>query len=102
MAGVLVGYFVWGTKVGVQAVAANPQGQAQVAPTQPFRRYDIPTEGFHSLGPADAPITVRGVPGADGQLPVIDGDGATTRTNLIACTRSSITSTASTREWRGG
>jgi hypothetical protein len=33
-------------------------------------------------GRADAPITVRGVPGADGQLPVIDGDGAITRTNL--------------------
>lgn len=33
-------------------------------------------------GTADAPITVRGVPGADGQLPVIDGADATTRTNL--------------------
>jgi hypothetical protein len=33
-------------------------------------------------GRADAPITVRGVPGADGQLPVLEGDGATTRRAL--------------------
>src|SRR5712692_6923453 len=29
-------------------------------------------------GTAEAPITLRGVPGPEGQLPVIDGDGATT------------------------
>jgi hypothetical protein len=33
-------------------------------------------------GTDTAPITVRGVPGPDGQLPVIDGDGATTRLAL--------------------
>jgi hypothetical protein len=33
-------------------------------------------------GTADAPITVRGVPGPDGDLPVMDGNGATTRSNL--------------------
>ena len=33
-------------------------------------------------GRADAPITVRGVPGANGELPVLDGDGATTRKSL--------------------
>jgi hypothetical protein len=33
-------------------------------------------------GTAANPITVRGVPGPDGQLPVIDGNGATTRTAL--------------------
>ena len=52
-AGILVGYFMWGMN-GTRAVAANPQA----APTQAFRRYDIPTEGFPSLGPNDAPITV--------------------------------------------
>jgi hypothetical protein len=33
-------------------------------------------------GTADKPITVRGVPDANGNLPVIAADGATTRTNL--------------------
>ncbi|MEW5940493.1 MAG: DsbA family protein [Chloroflexota bacterium] len=55
LAGVLVGYFVWGVNGGSGAVAANPQA-APTAP--PFRRYDIPTDGFHSIGPADAPITI--------------------------------------------
>src|SRR5688572_12437214 len=30
-------------------------------------------------GTASAPITVRGVPGPNGELPIIDGNGATTR-----------------------
>ena len=33
-------------------------------------------------GSPNAPITVRGVPGPSGQLPVIDGNGATTRPQL--------------------
>jgi hypothetical protein len=33
-------------------------------------------------GTAAAPITVRGVPGPAGELPIIDGDGATTRLAL--------------------
>jgi hypothetical protein len=33
-------------------------------------------------GKRDAPITVRGVPDANGNLPVLDGDGATTRSKL--------------------
>ena len=33
-------------------------------------------------GTAEAPIVVSGVPGPSGQLPVIDGNGATTRTAL--------------------
>jgi parallel beta-helix repeat protein len=33
-------------------------------------------------GTPEAPISVRGVPGPDGQLPVIDGNGATTRAQL--------------------
>lgn len=33
-------------------------------------------------GKPDAPITVRGVPDAEGHLPVLDGDGATTRKSL--------------------
>jgi len=33
-------------------------------------------------GTVDAPITVRGIPGPNGELPVIDGNGATTRGQL--------------------
>src|SRR5262249_37557153 len=33
-------------------------------------------------GTAEAPITIRGVPGPEGQLPVIDGDGAITPATL--------------------
>ncbi len=69
--GILVGYVAWGrgsTSTNV-AVAVNPQvtagnvaqGGADViaspAPPQ-FVRYDIPTEGYPSLGPDDAPITI--------------------------------------------
>jgi protein-disulfide isomerase len=31
---------------------------ANTAPAQTFRRYDIPTDGFYSSGPKDAPITI--------------------------------------------
>src|SRR5215813_6920565 len=33
-------------------------------------------------GTPAAPITVRGVPGPAGELPVVDGNGATTRSSL--------------------
>lgn len=53
--GILVGYVIWGQ----EGRAAAPANQAAAAPTQPaFRRYDIPTEGFPSIGPANAPITI--------------------------------------------
>jgi protein-disulfide isomerase len=67
--GVLVGYMAWGRNSGVaaqtaqQAPAAATQGgpvvEAPVTPQeQQYVRYDIPTDGFPSLGPADAPITI--------------------------------------------
>jgi protein-disulfide isomerase len=66
--GILVGYVLWGrgattvtANVPAQAAAAQqPSGQVVEAPTaQPqFTRYDIPTEGYPSLGPDDAPITI--------------------------------------------
>ncbi len=57
--GILVGYVLWGRGAAVTA-AEQPSGQVVEAPTaQPqFVRYDIPTEGYPSLGPADAPITI--------------------------------------------
>ena len=61
-AGILVGYVVWG--IG-SAGGAAPQtvplvnGPVVEAPVEPqYKRYDIPTAGFYSLGPADAPITL--------------------------------------------
>ncbi|NOH02608.1 MAG: DsbA family protein [Chloroflexi bacterium] len=64
--GILTGYVVWGAAPnGGQAAVDNPsaaQGPAaQVpAPTQSpqYTRYDIPSDGFPSIGPADAPITI--------------------------------------------
>lgn len=59
-AGILVGYVVWGTN-SIAQTASQSSGQLIDAPVtaQPqYTRYEIPTEGFHSLGPADAPITV--------------------------------------------
>jgi protein-disulfide isomerase len=50
--GILVGYVIWGRDQGTSPTAAN-------APTeQVARRYDIPTKGFSSIGPEDAPITL--------------------------------------------
>ena len=50
--GILVGYVIWGRDQGTAPTAAN-------APTeQVARRYDIPTKGFSSIGPEDAPITL--------------------------------------------
>lgn len=59
--GILVGYVAWGRETTAQPVAAAP-APAQAAGTQAanptFTRYDIPTDGFPSLGPVDAPITL--------------------------------------------
>lgn len=50
--GILVGYVIWGRDQSTSPTAAN-------APTeQVTRRYDIPTKGFSSIGPEDAPITL--------------------------------------------
>ena len=65
-AGILVGYVAWGTESTAQtAQGAQPAAQssgelidAPVTTQAQYTRYDIPTEGFHSLGPADAPITL--------------------------------------------
>jgi protein-disulfide isomerase len=65
--GVLLGYVVWGYQPnGGQTpraqAAAQPSGLAETdvpATEAPqFVRYDIPTKGFPTLGPNDAPITI--------------------------------------------
>jgi hypothetical protein len=56
--GILVGYVAWGRGSSAQAVAASPaQTQSQAADPS-FTRYDIPTEGYPSLGPEDAEIVL--------------------------------------------
>ena len=65
-AGILVGYILWGTNLlrglGISSnTAAQSQGpvvEAPVTPQPQYTRYDIPTQGFYSRGPADAPITI--------------------------------------------
>jgi len=64
-AGILVGYATWGRSIPAAPVtnAAAPSGgplaEAPVATPQPqYVRYEVPDEGFPSLGPADAPITI--------------------------------------------
>lgn len=55
--GVMFGYQVRGQTPGGAAV--GPIAEAPVATAAPqYVRYDIPTEGFPSLGPSDAPITL--------------------------------------------
>jgi protein-disulfide isomerase len=65
--GILVGYVAWGRNVTTVAVAApaaaaqQPSGQvAEALVTQEAKipRYDIPTEGYPSLGPDDAKIVI--------------------------------------------
>jgi protein-disulfide isomerase len=63
--GVLVGYVAWGRDVQTAPVAAQPvqQPQAQPAAVTPQPTpvpviYQIDTEGYPGLGPADAPITI--------------------------------------------
>lgn len=57
--GILIGYVVWGRTPTAPAVVAAPAAPAIVAtPTLEVVQYVIPVEGFPSLGPDDAPITI--------------------------------------------
>jgi protein-disulfide isomerase len=66
-AGILIGYVAWGRDTvaspvtTVAAQAQQPSGQVAEAPVtqEPrFVRYDIPTEGYPSIGPEDAEIVI--------------------------------------------
>lgn len=61
--GLFLGYVIWGrgtAAAGTTAAAANqPSGPVEAATQQPqYTRYDIPIDGYPSLGPANAPITI--------------------------------------------
>lgn len=61
LAGILVGFVIWGrAPFAEQTTASNQpviQAPAQAA-TQEYIRYDVPTEGSPSVGPEDAPIVI--------------------------------------------
>ena len=65
-AGILLGYVVWGMdSPGANAASVQTAGQtsgpvveAPVTQQAQYKRYDIPTDNFYALGPADAPITI--------------------------------------------
>ena len=59
--GILTGYVVWGRPpVQTQTVVDNqPAAQGPAATQAPqYTRYDIPSDGFPAIGPADAPIVI--------------------------------------------
>lgn len=58
--GVLLGYLIWGANVFSRAGTDSPTAnQAAVVEEEPqITRYDIPSEGYPSIGPADAPIVI--------------------------------------------
>jgi protein-disulfide isomerase len=61
--GVLVGYVAWGRSAVTAAAPAAQPGTVAQAPVTPQATpapviYDVKTEGYPSLGPADAPITI--------------------------------------------
>jgi protein-disulfide isomerase len=62
--GILLGYVVWGFDTAAAQVsetgaqAQGPVVEAPVTQEPQFTRYDVPSEGFPSIGPADAPITI--------------------------------------------
>ena len=68
-AGILIGYVAWGRTPPESTVLVPQEAAAAAAPTTApqYVRYKIPTDGFPSLGPANAPITL--VEFADFQCP---------------------------------
>jgi protein-disulfide isomerase len=57
--GLFLGYVIWGTNLlaGTKQ-AGGPVVEASPTQTPKVTRYDIPSDGFYALGPADAPITI--------------------------------------------
>lgn len=60
--GILVGYVAWGRDTAVAAApaaaAAVAQQPAAATAAPQYRRYEIPTDGYPSLGPDDAEIVI--------------------------------------------
>jgi protein-disulfide isomerase len=56
--GILIGYLTWGRTSSIPTVAAQPPAVVADTPAPQYVRYKIPTDGYPSIGPADAPITI--------------------------------------------
>ncbi|HAV75733.1 MAG TPA: hypothetical protein DCX53_00100 [Anaerolineae bacterium] len=62
--GIGVGYVLWGTDLVLDkskqtaSLAEGPVVEAPVEEKPQFVRYDIPSEDFYGIGPANAPITI--------------------------------------------
>ncbi|MCP4139657.1 MAG: thioredoxin domain-containing protein [Chloroflexi bacterium] len=56
--GLLLGYFIWGSSPSTPAAPAQPGAEENQAPQAPAEPRDVPTEGFPSEGPDDAPIVI--------------------------------------------
>jgi len=61
--GILIGYVAWGRAPAAQQVAVAPAQAAAAQAPDPsadpaYNRYDIPTEGYPSLGPDNAEIVL--------------------------------------------
>jgi protein-disulfide isomerase len=82
--GILIGYFAWGrTPQTVYSPPAGPVVGVPAATAAPqYIRYNIPSDGFPSIGPADAPITI--VEFGDFQCPFCRQWQQTTYQPLIA------------------
>ncbi|HTP02525.1 MAG TPA: DsbA family protein [Anaerolineales bacterium] len=66
--GIIIGYLAWGRTPAAFTVSAEPPAAVEAATSAPqYVRYKIPTDGYPSLGPANAPITL--VEFADFQCP---------------------------------
>lgn len=58
--GILIGYVIWGGKTAAPVVVQQPAAPevAAATPTLEVVQYNIAADGFPSIGPADAPITI--------------------------------------------
>jgi len=62
--GMGVGYVLWGTNLvldnssDIASQAVGPVVEAPATQEQKFVRYDIPSDGFHAIGPENADITI--------------------------------------------
>lgn len=62
--------------VPLNSLSPGDQVLVHAKPTPCFEKFAINSEGT-----AQAPITIRGIPDANGDLPIIDGNGAVTPLN---------------------
>ncbi len=58
LAGLGLGYLLWGKKIDAGTTSQTTSGQTSTAQTQQAKRFDIPLDDSPAIGPANAPITL--------------------------------------------